>query len=119
MGVPEEEAQARGDRAEVQEHRHLSPIESARGVQGALGQGEGAEVEGGEDRAVLQVVGARPAGVDHLAPREAQVGALHEEHARNPPGGMLQPGQTWNFQTWVRISGSSRFTPALSVTFDG
>jgi len=35
----------------------------------------------------------------------------------NPPGGALTAGQTWNFQTWVRVSGSSRFSPGLSVTF--
>ncbi len=35
----------------------------------------------------------------------------------NPPGGQLAPGQTWNFQGWVRIAGSSRWTAAINVTF--
>jgi hypothetical protein len=34
-----------------------------------------------------------------------------------PPGGTLTAGQTWNFQTWVRIPGSSRFSPAITVVF--
>jgi hypothetical protein len=35
----------------------------------------------------------------------------------NPPGGILSAGQTWNFQTWVRVPGSSRFSPAITVVF--
>jgi len=35
----------------------------------------------------------------------------------NPPGGFLAPGQTWNFQTWFRVPGSSRLSTAIRVTF--
>ena len=37
----------------------------------------------------------------------------------SPPGGQLQPGDTWNFQAWNRLpdGAPSRFTEALSVTF--
>ena len=39
-------------------------------------------------------------------------------HLPNPPGGVLTPGDTWNFQTWTRVTGSSRFSSALRVTFE-
>ncbi len=35
----------------------------------------------------------------------------------NPPGGAIVAGDTWNFQGWARVSGGSRWTPAVSVTF--
>ena len=33
-------------------------------------------------------------------------------------GGSIGSGQTWNFQGWVRLSGTSRWTDALEVTFE-
>jgi hypothetical protein len=36
----------------------------------------------------------------------------------SPLNATLAPGQTWSFQVWTRVSGSSRFTPALRVTFE-
>ncbi len=33
-------------------------------------------------------------------------------------GGVYAPGQTWNFQTWYRVGGGSRFTDATTVTLE-
>ncbi len=33
-------------------------------------------------------------------------------------GGVYAPGQTWNFQTWYRVNGGSRFTDATTVTLE-
>jgi hypothetical protein len=35
----------------------------------------------------------------------------------NPPGGMINPGATWNFQLWYRDGAASNFSDGISVTF--
>jgi len=35
----------------------------------------------------------------------------------NPPGGMISPGATWNFQLWYRDGVASNFSDGVSVTF--